>query len=57
MFSLESLVTSPELYNEAKAFWQNINAGEIKADHSKSGSDTAGNAAPTDTAPKEAESF
>lgn len=56
VFNLESLVTDPELFNEAKAFYLAVNTGEVKADHAKSASEATGNAAPSET-PTDAEQF
>ena len=53
-FDLEGLVTDPELFAAAKAFYKAIVAGEVSVDHNKSGNEATGNVA---DAPKAAEDF
>ena len=53
-FDLDGLVTDPQLFADAKAFYKAIVAGEVKVDHSKSGDDVAGNVS---DAPVDADKF
>lgn len=46
-FDLEGLVTSADIFNEAKAFYKAIVAGEVTVDHNKSGNEATGNVADT----------
>lgn len=35
-FEIDSLITDPNLFHEAKEFYSRVNSGDVKADHSKS---------------------
>jgi hypothetical protein len=42
-FELDDLVTDAAIYAEAKAFWQAVSTGAVKADHAKAGAAETGN--------------
>jgi hypothetical protein len=42
-FELEGMVGDKQTFEDAKEFYRNINAGKIKADHSRAGNEVTGN--------------